>query len=179
MWGRSDTKWVAEALFASGVLTTAHRAGFARHYDLTEECCLPRCWHAKSMTQTLSVNSPCVRRRHWGRHRGRHPRLFPAAGRSGEARPRVAVEGGRAGARRGFRLVRASLSARWPGDPRTDRGRRCCVPSTRWSSFPRVERLFGSSTGSRSTPRSQTSVRVLRLAVPLGRKAGGPGRPQG
>ena len=35
-WNRSDTKWVAEALFASGVLTTAHRIGFARHYDLVE-----------------------------------------------------------------------------------------------------------------------------------------------
>ena len=35
-WNRSDTKWVAEALFASGALTTAHRAGFARHYDLAE-----------------------------------------------------------------------------------------------------------------------------------------------
>ena len=35
-WNRSETKWVAEALFASGVLTTAHRAGFARHYELTE-----------------------------------------------------------------------------------------------------------------------------------------------
>ena len=35
-WNRSDTKWVAEALFASGVLTSAHRAGFARHYDLAE-----------------------------------------------------------------------------------------------------------------------------------------------
>ncbi|MCV7260162.1 winged helix-turn-helix domain-containing protein [Mycobacterium shimoidei] len=35
-WNRSDTKWVAEALFASGVLTTATRVGFARHYDLTE-----------------------------------------------------------------------------------------------------------------------------------------------
>ncbi|MFV0494102.1 winged helix-turn-helix domain-containing protein [Mycobacterium sp.] len=35
-WGRSDTKWVAEALFAAGVLTTATRAGFARHYDLAE-----------------------------------------------------------------------------------------------------------------------------------------------
>ena len=29
-------QWVAEALFASGVLTTAHRVGFARHYDLVE-----------------------------------------------------------------------------------------------------------------------------------------------
>ncbi len=35
-WNRSDTKWVAEALFAAGVLTTAHRVGFARHYDLAE-----------------------------------------------------------------------------------------------------------------------------------------------
>lgn len=35
-WNRSDTKWVAEALFASGVLTTATRVGFARHYDLVE-----------------------------------------------------------------------------------------------------------------------------------------------
>jgi uncharacterized protein YcaQ len=36
-WDRSDTKWVTEALFASGVLTTATRVGFARHYDLTEK----------------------------------------------------------------------------------------------------------------------------------------------
>jgi len=41
-WGsRSDTKWVAEALFASGVLTTATRVGFARHYDLTERVLPP------------------------------------------------------------------------------------------------------------------------------------------
>jgi uncharacterized protein YcaQ len=41
MWDRSDTKWVAEALFASGVLTTAHRVGFARHYDLSERVLPP------------------------------------------------------------------------------------------------------------------------------------------
>lgn len=35
-WDRSDTKWVAEALWSSGVLTTAHRTGFARYYDLAE-----------------------------------------------------------------------------------------------------------------------------------------------
>ena len=36
-WGsRSDTKWVAEALFAAGTLATATRVGFARHYDLAE-----------------------------------------------------------------------------------------------------------------------------------------------
>ena len=41
-WDRSDTKWVAEALFASGVLTTATRVGFARHYDLTERVLAPQ-----------------------------------------------------------------------------------------------------------------------------------------
>ncbi|MBU9764632.1 winged helix-turn-helix domain-containing protein [Mycobacterium sp. TNTM28] len=35
-WDRSETKWVAEALWSSGTLTTATRVGFARHYDLTE-----------------------------------------------------------------------------------------------------------------------------------------------
>jgi uncharacterized protein YcaQ len=41
-WDRSDTKWVAEALFASGVLTTATRVGFARHYDLSERVLPPQ-----------------------------------------------------------------------------------------------------------------------------------------
>lgn len=35
-WDRSDTKWVAEALWSAGALTTSTRVGFARHYDLTE-----------------------------------------------------------------------------------------------------------------------------------------------
>jgi uncharacterized protein YcaQ len=40
-WTRSDTKWVAEALFSSGVFTTATRVGFARHYDLVERVLPP------------------------------------------------------------------------------------------------------------------------------------------
>lgn len=40
-WDRSDTKWVAEALFASGTLTTGTRIGFARHYDLSERVLPP------------------------------------------------------------------------------------------------------------------------------------------
>ncbi|MGH3677920.1 MAG: winged helix-turn-helix domain-containing protein [Mycobacterium sp.] len=40
-WDRSDTKWVTEALFAAGVLTTATRVGFARHYDLTQNVLPP------------------------------------------------------------------------------------------------------------------------------------------
>ncbi|AKS34792.1 winged helix-turn-helix domain-containing protein [Mycolicibacterium goodii] len=41
-WDRSETKWVAEALFAAGVLTTATRVGFARHYDLAENVLPPQ-----------------------------------------------------------------------------------------------------------------------------------------
>jgi uncharacterized protein len=40
-WDRSVTKWVAEALWASGELTTAHRSGFARYYDLSERVLPP------------------------------------------------------------------------------------------------------------------------------------------
>jgi uncharacterized protein YcaQ len=40
-WDRSDTKWVAEALWSSGALTTATRVGFARHYDLSERVLPP------------------------------------------------------------------------------------------------------------------------------------------
>jgi uncharacterized protein len=40
-WDRSDTKWVTEALFSAGVLTTGTRVGFARHYDLTERVLPP------------------------------------------------------------------------------------------------------------------------------------------
>ena len=40
-WDRSETKWVAEALWSSGVLTTATRVGFARHYDLTDRVLPP------------------------------------------------------------------------------------------------------------------------------------------
>ncbi len=40
-WDRSDTKWVAEALWSAGVLTTATRVGFARHYELTENVLPP------------------------------------------------------------------------------------------------------------------------------------------
>jgi uncharacterized protein YcaQ len=40
-WDRSDTKWVAEALWSSGVLTTSTRVGFARHYDLSQRVLPP------------------------------------------------------------------------------------------------------------------------------------------
>jgi uncharacterized protein YcaQ len=40
-WDRSDTKWVSEALWSSGVLTTSTRVGFARHYDLSERVLPP------------------------------------------------------------------------------------------------------------------------------------------
>lgn len=53
-WNRSETKWVAEALFAAGVLTTAHRAGFARHYDLVQRV-LPAAVLAREVDETTAV----------------------------------------------------------------------------------------------------------------------------
>jgi uncharacterized protein YcaQ len=60
MWGRSDTKWVAEALFASGVLTTAHRSGFARYYDLSERV-LPAQVLAREVDDTEAVRELVLR----------------------------------------------------------------------------------------------------------------------
>jgi uncharacterized protein YcaQ len=60
-WGsRSDTKWVAEALFASGVLTTATRVGFARHYDLVERV-LPAGVLARQVDDGVAVRELTLR----------------------------------------------------------------------------------------------------------------------
>jgi uncharacterized protein len=60
-WGsRSDTKWVAEALFAAGTLTTATRVGFARHYDLAERV-LPAEVLAREVTEDDAVRELALR----------------------------------------------------------------------------------------------------------------------
>ena len=59
-WNRSDTKWVAEALFAAGTLTTATRVGFARHYDLTENV-LPAEVLARELTEDDAVRELMLR----------------------------------------------------------------------------------------------------------------------
>ena len=59
-WSRSDTKWVAEALFASGVLTTATRVGFARHYDLVERV-LPASVLARTVDDDEAVRELTLR----------------------------------------------------------------------------------------------------------------------
>lgn len=144
-WDRSDTKWVTEALFASGVLTTATRVGFARHYDLTERV-LPPEVVAREVDDAEAVRELCLR----------------AAGALG-----VATE---ADIRDYFRLaakqVKPALAALvaagdlepvevdgWaapaylrPGQvvPRSDRGTALLCPFDPLIFFrPRVERLFG------------------------------------
>jgi uncharacterized protein YcaQ len=59
-WTRSDTKWVAEALFASGVLTTATRVGFARHYDLVERV-LPASVLAREVDDAEAIRELALR----------------------------------------------------------------------------------------------------------------------
>ncbi|MCV7393092.1 winged helix-turn-helix domain-containing protein [Mycobacterium paraseoulense] len=144
-WNRSDTKWVAEALFAAGVLTTATRVGFARHYDLVERV-LPASVLAREVDDGQAVRELTLR----------------AAGALG-----VATE---AGIRDYFRLsaqqVKPAIAGLvaageiervdvdgWPAPaylragravPRTDRGTALLCPFDPLIFFrPRVERLFG------------------------------------
>ena len=58
-WDRSETKWVAEALWSSGVLTTATRVGFARYYDLTERV-LPTEVYTHEVDEPESVRQLCL-----------------------------------------------------------------------------------------------------------------------
>ena len=59
-WNRSETKWAAEALFAAGVLTTATRIGFARHYDLAERV-LPAAVLAREVDEHQAVRELVLR----------------------------------------------------------------------------------------------------------------------
>ena len=180
-WDRSDTKWVAEALFASGVLTTAHRVGFARHYDLAERVLPPEVLAREVDDDEARARADAAGRHRAGRgHRGRHPRLLPAGCRAGQTRDRRAGGGRRAGARRGRRRRLAYLRA-GQKIPRTDRGTALLCPFDPLIFFrPRVERLFGLPLPHRDLHAgAQAAVRLLRVAVPARRRTGRPRRPQG
>jgi hypothetical protein len=144
-WNRSDTKWVAEALFASGVLTTAHRVGFARHYDLVERV-LPAEVVARDVDDVEAVRELTLRAatalgvateadlRDYFRLRPDQSK--PAVAdlvATGDLEP-TEVDGWTAPA-----YLRAGQSV-----PRTDRGTALLCPFDPLIFFrPRVERLFG------------------------------------
>ncbi|MEI6252730.1 MAG: crosslink repair DNA glycosylase YcaQ family protein [Mycobacteriaceae bacterium] len=144
-WNRSETKWVAEALFASGVLTTAHRGGFARHYDLAERV-LPPDVLAREPDDAEALRELTMRAatalgvateahiRDYFRLRADQvkPALAALVG-AGEVAP-VEVEGWPAPA-----YLRAGQVV-----PRTDRGTALLCPFDPLIFFrPRVARLFG------------------------------------
>ncbi|KMO78366.1 winged helix-turn-helix domain-containing protein [Mycolicibacterium chlorophenolicum] len=144
-WDRSDTKWVAEALWSSGVLTTATRIGFARHYDLTERV-LPAEVVARHVDEAQAVRELTLRAatalgvateadlRDYFRLGARQ--VKPAIAdlmASGELEP-VQVDGWTAPA-----YLRAGQIV-----PRRDRGAALLCPFDPLVFFrPRVERLFG------------------------------------
>ena len=114
-WDRSDTKWVAEALFASGVLTTAHRVGFARHYDLTERV-LPAEVLEREVDDAEAVRELTLRAA-TALGVGTEADIrdyFRLGAAAGQTRDRRAGGGRRAGAGRGRRLDRAGLPAGGP-----------------------------------------------------------------
>jgi uncharacterized protein YcaQ len=144
-WNRSETKWVADALFASGALTTAHRTGFARHYELTQRA-LPADVLARDVAEEQAVRELISRastalgvateadlRDYF--------RLRPAQSKpaiadlvvAGELEP-VQVQGWSAPA-----YLRAGQTV-----PRTDRGTALLCPFDPLIFFrPRLARLFG------------------------------------
>ena len=144
-WDRSDTKWVAEALWSAGVLTTATRIGFARHYDLTERV-LPAEVVARHVDEARAVRELTLRAatalgvateadlRDYFRLAARQ--VKPAIAElvaAGELEP-VQVDGWAAPA-----YLRAGQIV-----PRRDRGTALLCPFDPLIFFrPRVERLFG------------------------------------
>lgn len=144
-WDRSDTKWVAEALWSAGVLTTATRVGFARHYDLTERV-LPADVVDREVEEADAVRELTLR----------------AAGALGVATEADLRDYFRLGARQ-IKPAIADLVAAgelepvqvdgWPAQaylrtgqvvPRRDRGTALLCPFDPLVFFrPRVERLFG------------------------------------
>ncbi|GAT09886.1 YcaQ family DNA glycosylase [Mycolicibacterium novocastrense] len=144
-WDRSDTKWVTEALFASGVLTTATRVGFARHYDLSERVLPPEVL-AREVDEADAVRE-LVLRASGALGVGTEQdirdyfRLSPAQVKpaiaklvaDGELEP-VQVDGWK-----GPAYLRAGQTI-----PRSDRGTALLCPFDPLIFFrPRVERLFG------------------------------------
>jgi len=144
-WTRSDTKWVAEALFASGVLTTATRLGFARHYDLVERV-LPARVLARQVDDDEAVRELTLRAatalgvgteadiRDYFRLSAQQVKPAIAGLLSAGEIERVDVDGWSAPA-----YLRAGRTV-----PRVDRGTALLCPFDPLIFFrPRVERLFG------------------------------------
>ncbi|MHA7650465.1 winged helix-turn-helix domain-containing protein [Mycobacterium sp. ML4] len=143
-WNRSDTKWVCEALFASGVLTTATRVGFARHYDLVERV-LPARVLARQVDDDAAVRELTLRAatalgvgteadiRDYFRLSARQVKPAVADLVASREIEQVSVEGWTAPAyRRAGRTV-----------PRLDRGTALLCPFDPLIFFrPRVERIF-------------------------------------
>jgi uncharacterized protein len=144
-WTRSDTKWVAEALFSSGVLTTATRVGFARHYDLVERV-LPPGVLAREVDDDEAVRELTLRAaaalgvgteadlRDYFRLSARQVKPAIADLLAAGEIERVDVDGWSAPA-----YLRAGRTV-----PRSDRGTALLCPFDPLIFFrPRVERLFG------------------------------------
>ena len=168
-WDRSDTKWVTEALWSAGVLTTATRVGFARHYDLTERV-LPPEVVAREVDDDEAVRELTLRaagalgiateadiRDYFRLSPKRSKPAIAKLVADGELEP-VEVDGWAAPA-----YLRAGQIV-----PRRDRGTALLCPFDPLIFFrPRVERLFGIPLPHRDLrSRAQAPVRLLRMAVP-------------
>lgn len=143
-WDRSETKWIAEALFSSGELTTDKRVGFSRHYQLAhkvipadiyqreisdEEAVLEL---ARRAVRALGMGTEADIRDYFRLSAGQIKPALAALADAGEVE-RVTVEGWSAPA-----YLAAGQTI-----PRADRGTALLCPFDPLIFFrPRVERLF-------------------------------------
>jgi uncharacterized protein len=144
-WDRSETKWVAEALWSAGVLTTATRVGFARHYELTEKVLPPEVLAREvdddeaireltvRAASALGVGTEAEIRDYFRLGAGQIKPALASLVAHGELE-QVEVDGWKAAA-----YLRAGQVV-----PRQDRGTALLCPFDPLIFFrPRVERLFG------------------------------------
>ena len=182
-WDRSDTKWVAEALWSAGVLTTATRVGFARHYDLTERV-LPADVVARAGRRGGGRPRAHAAGRHCARRRPPRPTCGTTSGSAArQVKPAIAelVAAGELEPVRGRRLDRARVPARRPDRAAPRPGHRAAVPVRPVDLLPAPRRaaLRLPLPHRDLHPGAEAAVRLLRVAVPDRRPAGRARRPQG
>ena len=181
-WDRSDTKWVAEALLSAGVLTTATRVGFARHYDLTENVLPPEVL-AREVDDDEAIRELALRAAGaLGVATEADIRDYFRLG-AAQVKPALAelVADGRARTRRGRRLEGTRVSACRPDRAAPGPRHRAAVPVRPADLLPAAGRAAVRLSLPHRDLRAgaEAPIRLLRMAVPARRPAGRPRRPEG
>ncbi|ESV60921.1 hypothetical protein L833_5070 [Mycobacteroides abscessus MAB_091912_2446] len=161
-WDRSETKWIAEALFSSGELTTDKRVGFSRHYQLAHKVIPADIYQRRGVRRGGSTGAAAVRsvRSGWGPEADIRD-YFRTFGPDRSNRARRARRRGRGGESGRRRVGCTGISGCRTDDSASRPGTALLCPFDPLIFFrPRVERPFRFSLPHRDLhTRGQTAVR--------------------